>query len=82
MLQSEVPELLIDFAVKTQKVENKLEVVTSHNVVPDFVNGWAFGQAMGIGLRSVGDWWTVKEVKLAHGQNRHESQVNVRSFSS
>ncbi|KAJ8699615.1 hypothetical protein PTI98_002711 [Pleurotus ostreatus] len=36
----------------------------TQDVMCDFVDGWAFGNALGIGMRSVDGWWTVKEVTL------------------
>lgn len=36
----------------------------TQDVICDFVDGWAFGNALGIGMRSVDGWWTVKEVTL------------------
>ena len=41
-------------------------------VVPDFVDGHAFGHALGIGLRSVSGWWTVDSVKLVDDDNQAE----------
>lgn len=73
-----MPELLIDFLVGIERPEEKLTAVPSHNVVPDFVSGWAFGQAVGIGLRSVGNWWTVHGASLVEGQ----STVGLSSFWS
>ncbi|KAH9946364.1 uncharacterized protein BXZ73DRAFT_37690 [Epithele typhae] len=35
---------------------------TSHDVACDFVGGWAFGEALGIGLQSKHGWWTVVDV--------------------
>lgn len=32
------------------------------DVVCDFVDGHAFGTILGVGLRSVDKWWTVKDV--------------------
>lgn len=50
-------------------VEPELSIPTvtrmpSHDVSCDLVNGWAFGEALGVGLRSQSGWWTVKNVSL------------------
>jgi hypothetical protein len=37
----------------------------AQDVTCDFIGGYAFGDAIGIGLRSVSGWWTVKDVTLA-----------------
>jgi len=37
----------------------------TQDVVCDFVDGFAFGDAIGVGLRSVSGWWTLNHVELA-----------------
>ncbi|OCH95283.1 hypothetical protein OBBRIDRAFT_720837 [Obba rivulosa] len=37
---------------------------SSHDVTCDFVDGWAFGDSIGIGMRSISGWWTAKDVTL------------------
>lgn len=32
--------------------------------MPDFVDGWAFGNAVGVGLRSIEGWWNVVTVGM------------------
>lgn len=34
----------------------------------DFVDGWAFGGALGVGVRSVSGWWTVTGASLASSE--------------
>jgi hypothetical protein len=36
----------------------------SQTVVCDFIDGFAFGEAMGIGIQSIVGWWTVSDVDL------------------
>ena len=36
----------------------------NHDVTCDFVEGFAFGGAVGFGLRSVNGWWTVRRVTV------------------
>ncbi|KIY43698.1 hypothetical protein FISHEDRAFT_62739 [Fistulina hepatica ATCC 64428] len=36
-----------------------IEHYPSHDVVPDFIEGISFGDAIGIGLRALHDWWTI-----------------------
>jgi hypothetical protein len=45
----------------------------SQDVIPYFVEGYAFGEAIGIGVRSVSNWWTLKSVSLnmATSEVRH-----------
>ncbi|ETW85653.1 hypothetical protein HETIRDRAFT_150141 [Heterobasidion irregulare TC 32-1] len=39
----------------------------THDVACDFVDGFAFGDALGVGLRSVAGWWTVDAAAVPHG---------------
>ncbi|KAF5391841.1 hypothetical protein D9757_001678 [Collybiopsis confluens] len=39
---------------------------STQDVVPDFVDGWAFGEAIGIGLRTSNEWWSIHSVWLAN----------------
>ncbi|PCH38714.1 hypothetical protein WOLCODRAFT_97559 [Wolfiporia cocos MD-104 SS10] len=45
---------------------SKAEVILlpSHDVTCDFADGWAFGDALGVGVRSLSGWWTVGNVSL------------------
>ena len=52
-------------------MENPVEEVVrdpTQDVTCDFVDGFAFGDALGFGLRSVDGWWAVKDVTLADDQ--------------
>ncbi len=46
----------------------------TQDVICDFVDGWAFGNALGIGIRSVDGWWTVKEVTF---EDRNPDKVTL-----
>ncbi|KAL6309159.1 hypothetical protein BKA93DRAFT_821973 [Sparassis latifolia] len=48
----------------------------SHDVACDFVNGWAFGEALGVGVRSVSGWWTIKSVRLTN-ELEPDEQIEV-----
>jgi hypothetical protein len=48
-------------------VENSNEEIVrepTQDVICDFVDGFAFGKAIGIGIRSSSGWWTVEDVVL------------------
>ncbi|TCD68231.1 hypothetical protein EIP91_011300 [Steccherinum ochraceum] len=62
---SEVPELQVSLQVEISEPEHRLILQGSHNVIPDFVDGWAFGRALGVGLRSSEGWWTVTNISVA-----------------
>ncbi|KAI0306728.1 hypothetical protein B0F90DRAFT_1814573 [Multifurca ochricompacta] len=57
---SEVPTLSISVNVRLELPAIHLRRETFHDAVPDFVEGFAFGDALGIGLRCLSpSWWTV-----------------------
>ena len=72
---------MIDYSIAIEKNIPKVELQQSHHVVPDFVNGWAFGEALGIGLRSIDDWWVIKEASLIAGESRVSLDVVMVSGS-
>lgn len=43
--------------------------------MPDFVDGWAFGNAVGVGLRSVEGWWNVVTVEVLGSSKGGESDA-------
>ncbi|KAI0332093.1 hypothetical protein GY45DRAFT_1321394 [Cubamyces sp. BRFM 1775] len=57
-----VPKLSVSLAVDIEVPTHSVSRVPSHDVSCDFVDGWAFGEALGIGLSSVDGWWTVQNV--------------------
>ncbi|RPD65838.1 hypothetical protein L226DRAFT_566346 [Lentinus tigrinus ALCF2SS1-7] len=66
---TEVPKLSITLTVGIEEGSPLLPVIrdTSHDISCDFVDGWAFGDAIGVGIRSLKDWWAVTSVKLSGG---------------
>ncbi|KAH9951491.1 hypothetical protein B0H21DRAFT_818527 [Amylocystis lapponica] len=76
-----VPVLSITLAVAIEP-ETAAGVVVreaSHDVWCDFVDGWPFGDAVGVGLRSVSGWWDVHNLTLAEGLSEHIGIELVRS---
>jgi hypothetical protein len=57
--------LSINLSVDLELPIHKLTHDATHDVTCDFVDSWAFGTALGVGVRSVGDWWTVEEASLS-----------------
>ena len=39
-------------------------VQDTHHVVPDFIDGWAFGDVIGIGVTGMGAWWTITGARI------------------
>lgn len=63
---SDTPVLSLSLSVELEKSSFPLKSVSYPNVFPDFVNGWAFGDAMGIFMRSTSSkWWSIVDVVLA-----------------
>lgn len=57
--------LSVSVKVDIETLKPTVAAVDDHHVIPNFVEGWSFGSAVGVGLRSSGEWWTVKDVKVA-----------------
>jgi hypothetical protein len=69
------PTLTISLSIKIENHVSDLVLEPALDVVPDFVQGWAFGNAIGISLRNTSlKWWTVKAVKL--------SSISVIAFTA
>lgn len=60
-----VPTLQVSLSVKTAP-SKAVSLVFPHDIVPDFINGYAFGNAVGIGLRAFDGRWKVNELKTSH----------------
>lgn len=60
-----VPTLQVSLSVKTAP-SKAISLVFPHDIVPDFINGYAFGNAVGIGLRAFDGRWKVNELKTSH----------------
>ncbi|TDL27220.1 hypothetical protein BD410DRAFT_713943 [Rickenella mellea] len=60
----EYPVLKLRLAVKTESLNPEIVREPLMDVICDFVDGYAFGDALGIGLRSVNGWWSVDELSL------------------
>jgi hypothetical protein len=56
---SEVPTLSISVKVRFESPSTNMRRETPHDIIPDFVEGIAFGDALGVGLRCPStNWWT------------------------
>ena len=51
--------------IESAPTESTVQVISDYTVVCDFVDGWAFGGALGVGVRSVSGWWTITGASLA-----------------
>lgn len=77
---SEIPTLKLNIQASLEDT-NQPAVVRqeTHDVVCDFVDGFAFGEAIGIGIRSVNDWWTVQSVQSS---NKARLILNINKCST
>lgn len=73
----EDPTLELKISVQTE--DRKFEVVrdSSIDVFCDFVAGYAFGDCIGLGLRSIDGWWTVRKLESA----RSFPSVGLRNYA-
>ena len=63
---NDVPALTINLTVQIELPRPTIEQLPSLDVVPDFVDGWAFGDTIGIFLRNYSrDRWVISSVTLA-----------------
>ncbi|GJE86814.1 hypothetical protein PsYK624_028970 [Phanerochaete sordida] len=72
---SDVPKLSINISARVQPPEPWLQLASDHDVLPTFVSGWAFGDALGVGLRANGDTWTVTRAEVVTGRDSEEVSV-------
>jgi pimeloyl-ACP methyl ester carboxylesterase len=63
---NDTPVLSINLGVEVEPTTEKVVWDSTQDVTCDFVDGYAFGDALGFGLRSVDGWWTVKSVRLSN----------------
>ncbi|KAI0781232.1 hypothetical protein BD413DRAFT_600635 [Trametes elegans] len=71
-----VPKLSISVTVDVEQPVVSVVHSPSHDVSANFVEGWAFGNAFGVGLRSVDGWWTVDDIK-ATGETANDLKLEV-----
>ncbi|KII88901.1 hypothetical protein PLICRDRAFT_175154 [Plicaturopsis crispa FD-325 SS-3] len=66
---SEVPVLNINLTAEVERAADTVVLEPTHDVTSDFVDGFAFGEAFGVGLRSISGWATVTEASVASPDN-------------
>ncbi|KAA1474811.1 alpha/beta-hydrolase, partial [Dentipellis sp. KUC8613] len=72
----EYPVLDVTLSVQPESPAVGLIHEPSHDIVCDFVDGFAFGDALGVGLRSVSGWWTVTSASIP-GPSDHGLTVEL-----
>ncbi|KAF8503727.1 hypothetical protein F5888DRAFT_1864250, partial [Russula emetica] len=64
---SGTPTLIISVNARFESSSNVLNHETSYDIAPDFVEGFAFGDALGVILRCLStSWWTVMAVSISN----------------
>ncbi|KIY64911.1 hypothetical protein CYLTODRAFT_424805 [Cylindrobasidium torrendii FP15055 ss-10] len=59
----QVPIQNIAISVSIEDTSTPFTLEPSQDVVPNFVEGWSFGEALGVGIRSIDTTWTVTSVQ-------------------
>ncbi|KAI5835596.1 hypothetical protein K523DRAFT_368134 [Schizophyllum commune Tattone D] len=60
-----IPVQSLRLTVELESItEPSVQAVPTHHVYPDFLDGLAFGEAIGLGVRSVSGCWSVADVAL------------------
>ena len=54
----------IDLNIDLEMKSPALVRDASHDVICNFVGGLAFGDALGVGVKSVDGWWNIEAVEL------------------
>ncbi|PPQ74189.1 hypothetical protein CVT26_004486 [Gymnopilus dilepis] len=62
--QSEVPVQSITLTLHIQDTRQSLARQGSQDVIPDFLDGYAVGDALGLGIQSTTGWWTAQNVRV------------------
>ncbi|THH05576.1 hypothetical protein EW145_g4691 [Phellinidium pouzarii] len=60
----EDPTLKLNVSVSLDERRNAVVRQDFRDVVCDFVDGYAFGDVLGVGLRSLDGWWTVEGIQV------------------
>ncbi|EGN96142.1 hypothetical protein SERLA73DRAFT_124984 [Serpula lacrymans var. lacrymans S7.3] len=77
---SKIPILSINFHVEIEPAISSIVREPMQDVVCDFVDGMAFGDAIGVGLRSIDGWWAVTSATLRQHQDKQLEQDIVLSL--
>ena len=60
-----IPVQSLRLSVELESIaEPSAQAVPTHHVYPDFLDGLAFGEAIGLGVRSVAGWWSIADFEL------------------
>ncbi|KAG6878795.1 hypothetical protein C0993_008094 [Termitomyces sp. T159_Od127] len=73
----EIPIQIIRLNIELETKNELLVHEPSLDVVCDFVDGKAFGDAFGITLRSVSGWWTVKRASIRNTKVPSDSLLSL-----
>ena len=62
--ESQVPVQKLGVRIQIEELCPFITHRKSQDIICDFFNGYAFGNALGVGIQSLKDWWTVASVEL------------------
>ena len=55
-----------------------VERAYTHDIFCDFIDGWAFGDAFGLGVRSLEGWWTAVSIEVSGPASKVRSRILFR----
>lgn len=53
----------------------------SQNVICDFVDGFAFGDAIGVAFRCISGWWTITDINVKNSKARLDMSYTISSLN-
>ncbi|KAJ6606577.1 hypothetical protein DFH09DRAFT_1242069 [Mycena vulgaris] len=59
------PTQSIKLTIDVEAPSHSVSLEPTQDVISDFVDGYAFGNALGVGVRSLAGWWTATDAVLA-----------------
>ena len=68
--------LSVNFQAAFECIADAVTRQESHDITCSFVGGFAFGDALGVGLRSSDGWWKVEGLEV----DEHLTEVSLFSF--
>ncbi|KAF7338633.1 Transmembrane protein [Mycena venus] len=69
------PTQTINLTIDIEGLKDWVQLEPTQDVLCDFVDGYAFGDALGVGVRSLGGWWTATGAVLTSNVNGFDVQL-------
>ncbi|KAF8184969.1 hypothetical protein K438DRAFT_1597701 [Mycena galopus ATCC 62051] len=69
------PTQTINLTIQVESPNESVQLEPTQHVLCDFVDGYAFGDALGLGVSSLGGWWTATDAVLSPKSNDFRVQL-------